>query len=251
MSHQEKFSPGWLSTEKATIEPSLNSKSLGVVNAVISFTDDIYSRVLRLSGLENGKRGPRFPGAVDGRIGGHFAAYQSYYGAPASVMMLEKLIASGIRNIVAVGEAGSLSPSVRIGDIVIPRWGIREEGTSYHYIPADVVPMASEKLANILKAALGGTKCTEGGVWTTDAPYRETRGRVREYSGRGAVAVEMECAALMSVSMYRKAEFAAVLVITDELFAGEWKEGFDCDATGTARERAAKAAVAAFTEDSP
>ena len=57
-------------------------------------------------------------------------------GAPAACVVLEGLIAFGVKRFVSVGFAGSLQPDLRIGDIVVCDKAIRDEGTSYHYLPA-------------------------------------------------------------------------------------------------------------------
>ena len=54
-------------------------------------------------------------------------------GAPAACVVLEGLIAFGIRRFVSVGLAGSLQPDIGIGDIVVCDRAIRDEGTSYYY----------------------------------------------------------------------------------------------------------------------
>jgi len=64
-------------------------------------------------------------------------------------------------------------------------------------------------------------------VWTTDAPFRETMGNVLKYSGAGDLAVEMECSALLALSIYRRVSAAAILTITDTLWEGVWKPAFN------------------------
>lgn len=66
-----------------------------------------------------------------------------------------------------------------------------------------------------------------GGAWTTDASFRETMDKVLAYSGIEALAVEMECSAVFSVSKYRGADMAAILIITDTLHDGIWKQAFN------------------------
>jgi purine-nucleoside phosphorylase len=66
----------------------------------------------------------------------------------------------------------------------------------------------------------------EGLVWSTDAVFRETPSKVRHYQGRGALAVEMEISACLTVARLRKSSFAAILVISDELSSLHWQPGF-------------------------
>jgi hypothetical protein len=56
-------------------------------------------------------------------------------GAPIVAAALEELIAFGVRRFVSIGLAGGLSSDLRAGDVVIADRALRDEGTSYHYLP--------------------------------------------------------------------------------------------------------------------
>lgn len=148
-------------------------------------------------------------------------------GAPMAVLSLEKLIALGARCIIIFGWCGSLNISLRTGDVLLPTWAISDEGTSAHY-PVKSRPESHgptrEKLAEGL--AKLGIKTIPGPVWTTDAPYRESRLRVKQLNTHGIFGVDMEFAALASVAAFRKIDITAVLVVSDELSSGTWKPGF-------------------------
>ena len=167
-------------------------------------------------------------------VGGEFRgvrvlATHLYPGAPAATIALELLIALGIRKFLAYGGAGSITHKLRIGDVLIPTWGVREEGTSYHYVPEGHVPKPSQRLARRLREAMSntlalrGSRVVEGGVWSTDAIFRQTEDKVREYAGKGVLGVDMESTALMTVAEYRGVELAVALVITDKLTPPEWR----------------------------
>lgn len=64
------------------------------------------------------------------------------------------------------------------------------------------------------------------GIWTTDASFRETEDKVREYSSRGILGVEMEASALMSVAKFRDVDLAVALAVSDELYKEKWNPGF-------------------------
>lgn len=74
-----------------------------------------------------------------------------YFGSPASVFALEIAIAQGEKEFLVVGEAGAIKEGVTIGDVILPTWALREEGTSYHYMPPDYIPKPSERLFNVLE----------------------------------------------------------------------------------------------------
>ena len=168
--------------------------------------------------------------AIGGEEGGlRVLAAQTYFGAPAAVVTLELLIASGIRRFLVYGGAGSITRKLRIGDVLIPTWGVREEGTSYHYVPEGHVPKPSQSLTRRLREAMfstltpHGSRVVEGGVWSTDAIFMETEDKVRRYANEGVLGVDMESTALMTVAEYRGAELAIALIITDELVPPEWR----------------------------
>ncbi len=216
---------------------------LGGGSAVIALTPRIFRLAAETLGAT--PEGCRAAGCLE-RF--HFEGIPfllAYFGAPAAAMLLEVLAASGAKRILVLGEAGSISPDVGIGDVVLPEWAIREEGTSYHYLPPERVPLADPEMIEALESSLGGSgvRVLRGGVWTTDAPFRETVGKVRRYSLLGALAVEMECSALMAVAEFRGVRLAAGLAITDELFEGVWRARFSSRKVDRSRRALAKAAV--------
>ena len=93
-----------------------------------------------------------------------FAVIASPMGAPMAVMLLEQLIALGARRLLYLGFCGALVPSYRIGDLFLPVQAIREEGTSYHYLPADIVPCASPMCRpySTLRHSDGGCPSSKG-----------------------------------------------------------------------------------------
>lgn len=149
-------------------------------------------------------------------------------GAPQTILILEKLIALGVRDVLAVGWCGSLQSHVTIGDVVLPIGAVSEEGTSRHYPLNIAQPGPTLDLIVPLKQALveNSLKVHEGSVWTTDAPYRETVGKVLKYKGEGVLAVEMEVSALFTVAHFRRIRLAAVLVVSDALHSLSWTHGF-------------------------
>jgi uridine phosphorylase len=149
-------------------------------------------------------------------------------GAPMAVMLLEQLVALGARRFIYLGFCGALAPAYRIGDGFIPSLAIREEGTSYHYLPADVVPRSSVQLNAILHAAAQEQDLAvgTGPIWTTDAPFRETPHKIRQFQAAGVHAVDMEMAALFAAAHYRGCEIAALLLVSDECYHATWKPGF-------------------------
>lgn len=161
-------------------------------------------------------------------IGGRkVSMFRPFVGASAAAMYIEELIACGARTFISYGSAGSLQRRVPIGHFVIPTSAVREEGTSYHYLPEETVPRADEDVVSALEEACAEHEVSyhKGATWTTDAPYREMRSKVSRYSKEGVLTVEMEASAIFSVGMFRKVRAGSLLVVSDELF-DDWNPGF-------------------------
>ena len=165
--------------------------------------------------------------------GSEIIAALPFPGAPAAVAALEVLAALGGRVFVVLGRVGAIHPKLNIGDIFIPTWGLREEGTSFHYIPnPDYIPTPDMELAEALYSqatALAGKKISvvKGGIWTTDAIFRETVDKVIEYSSKNLYGVDMESTALMTVAKYRGVKLAIITSVSDKLkLDGTWVKGF-------------------------
>jgi len=159
-------------------------------------------------------------------------------GAPYAAMILETLVAWGCRQVVFFGWCGAIGRDVRIGDIIIPENAVIDEGTSRHYLGDDIRSVGpAENLTRRLHQSFSTQKIDfhQGSVWTTDAVYRETRGKVRHHQQAGVLGVEMELAALFSVGRYRSVEVAGVLVVSDELSRLTWQPGFKSAAFKTGR----------------
>ncbi len=145
-------------------------------------------------------------------------------GAPLSVAMIEELIALGCRKFVACGSGGVLKPELRRGTIVIPSCAVRDEGTSYHYVPPSrTIDMASDvvkKMEAVLKKH--HVNYEVGKTWTTDAFYRETKGKIAKRKAEGCVMVEMECSAMLAVARFRNVMFGQYLGAGDDVSGDEW-----------------------------
>ncbi|MBU0515115.1 MAG: nucleoside phosphorylase [Proteobacteria bacterium] len=161
-------------------------------------------------------------------------------GAPQAVLILEKLIALGGRTFFTFGWCGSLQPELTIGQIIIPRRAVSEEGASRHYPLEGEEGAASPGLVAALEKSLAraGVPYAAGTIWTTDAPYRETVKKVTRFQQKGVLAVDMEASALFAVAAFRRVELAAMMVVSDELHALEWKHGFRAPHFAQARDQA-------------
>lgn len=150
-------------------------------------------------------------------------------GASATVCDTELLIASGIEKIVAFGTCGRLKPTIAKNTIIFPSSAIREEGTSYHYLPdSDKIPVDPDflKLAKSIFAK-NGFKTQTGKIWTTDAVYRETAEKAKIMADRGCLGVDMELSALLALAKFRNIKFFEFLIGYDAVFPSPTADTLD------------------------
>ncbi|MHB8303953.1 MAG: nucleoside phosphorylase [Acidobacteriaceae bacterium] len=145
-------------------------------------------------------------------------------GGPYAVLVAEQLHVSGARVVLGLTSAGRVHPSLPVPGLVVATSALRDEGTSYHYLAAGEAVAAPAKLADSLYMGLQGLglPVSQGLVWTTDAPYRETLEELREHAANGALAVEMQAASLFAFAQARHAEVGVVAHVTNAIdHAGE------------------------------
>ena len=145
-------------------------------------------------------------------------------GAPLAAGLLEEGIAFGCKKFIACGGCGVLDKDISVGNLIVVSGAIRDEGVSYHYLPADREVIADEAAVTVLSALLDERKIPYrvGKTWTTDAPYRETQDRISRRKAEGCLTVEMETAAMMAVAKFRQVIFGQVLYGGDDLSGQEW-----------------------------
>ena len=187
--------------------------------------------------------------ASEGRLGRkRVAIVNPGFGAPAAVLTFEETFRRGYRDFLFLGACGGLSKDSRIGDIILPVEAISEEGTSPLYTTSGPRFEANAELATLLESVAKdmGTEVRRGLVWTTDAPYMETPGKIKKYRRRGAIGVDMETSALFAVAKLRKARVAGLLVVSD-LLHDEWIVGWNRKAYRIAEDRALNVFMGAAT----
>jgi uridine phosphorylase len=145
-------------------------------------------------------------------------------GAPLAAAFMEEAIALGGRKFIACGGAGVLKKGIDVEHIVVPDSAIRDEGTSYHYLPPEAEVRAHPDALSAIQRTLARHHLPYeiGRTWTTDAPYRETRDMVNDRIAQGCLTVEMEAAALMAVAQFRGVVFGQLLYGGDDLTGDEW-----------------------------
>lgn len=145
-------------------------------------------------------------------------------GAPLAAGFLEELIALGCRTFIACGGCGVLDGTIGAGEVFVPAMAVRDEGTSYHYLPPGEVAAAAPEAIAAIEQTLAAHQIPYrvGQTWTTDAPYRETPAIVTKRRAEGCQVVEMEAAALFAVAQFRGRRVGQILYGGDSLAGEEW-----------------------------
>jgi uridine phosphorylase len=155
-------------------------------------------------------------GIVGSAVGGAFA-----------VLIAEELFASGCRLLVSITSAGQIAPVQAPPYFVVIDRALRDEGTSYHYLPASEYSEADPALTELAREALAaaGMPARVGASWTTDAPFRETEAAIAAALDAGILAVEMEAAALYAFATARGRFVVCFAHVTNQM--GRIEEDFE------------------------
>lgn len=149
-------------------------------------------------------------------------------GGPSTAIAAHELFSLGASTLIRIGTSGALSPRVHVGDIVIASGAIRDEGTSLQYLPLEFPAIASPEVVQGLTQSFSrladAPQVHIGLVHSKDAFYAQkhpedlpmterTRHRYRVWTAGGALASEMECAALFIVGQALGFQTGAVLQV--------------------------------------
>ena len=154
--------------------------------------------------------------------GKRLGLYRTGLGGSAAAALMEEVLVMGAKRILVFGSCGTLEKGIAAGHLILPTHAYRDEGTSYHYLPAaDFVEVSThDKLSQVLDTL--HIPHISGKTWTTDAFYRETAALTKERLKQGCIAVEMECASLMAVGKFREREIYQFLYAADSLSGEAW-----------------------------
>jgi uridine phosphorylase len=160
-------------------------------------------------------------------------------GAPFAVLVAEQLFVSGCQLLISVTSAGQITDNGPPPYFVLIDRALRDEGTSYHYLPPARFAEAPDAslLARVESAltALPGIAVHRGATWTTDAPYRETDTAIASARDAGALAVEMEAAALHAFATAKRRSVVCFAHVTNTMAQtnGDFEKGEADGATAT------------------
>jgi uridine phosphorylase len=155
--------------------------------------------------------------------GVHLGIVPCAVGASFAVLVAEQLFASGCRLLVSMTSSGQLMELRTPPYFILIERALRDEGTSYHYLPPSEFSEGPSQLLGSLQAAFDGLRVPvmHGATWTTDAPYRETPTAIAAMTARGLHAVEMEAAALYAFAQARQRPVVCFAHVTNQMAQAE------------------------------
>jgi purine-nucleoside phosphorylase len=126
-------------------------------------------------------------------------------------------------------SAGQLAPIRPPPYFVLIDKALRDEGTSYHYMPPAEYSHADPVLLERVVTGLAGQgiEIERGATWTTDAPFRETEEAIMAMRNAGLLAVEMEAAALYAFATARNRAVLCFAHVTNQMavLEGDFEKG--------------------------
>src|SRR6516162_3953852 len=163
------------------------------------------------------------------QAGERFGIIGCAVGASFAVLLAEQLFVSGCRFLVSMTSAGQIVPQGPPPYFVIIDKALRDEGTSYHYLPPTEFADADERLVEAAMKTFAnvGLPIYRGASWTTDAPFRETAAAIERCRARNILAVEMEAAALYAFAQVRQKPVLCFAHVTNQMAVveGDFEKG--------------------------
>lgn len=150
-------------------------------------------------------------------------------GAAFAVLLAEQVFASGGKLLISLSSAGQITPVTDGPSFVLIDRALRDEGTSYHYLPPSRYAEAPPGVIVNIAAAAQASRINlhVGASWTTDAPFRETASAINTARAEGILAVEMEAAALYAFATARARRVVCLAQVTNQMgqVDGDFEKG--------------------------
>lgn len=141
--------------------------------------------------------------------------------APDSALVTELLCAGGIQTFIRLGSCGALREDIKVGEYVLATDVLRGDGATRYYVEDDYKPTLSQDVTSSLENVFSKVaKVHKGGIWTTDALFRETKDIVNSYINKGAVGVDMVTSPFVTIANLNNRKVGAILAVSDNLITG-------------------------------
>ncbi len=147
-------------------------------------------------------------------------------GGPSASIAMEELYRCGARTFIRVGTCGGMQLDVQGGDLVIASGAVRMEGTTREYAPIEYPAVADIQVVNALKEAadrlhavshIGVVQCKDSFYGQHEPEKKpvgyELQNKWKAWIGCGALASEMESAALFIVGSCLRVRVGTVLLV--------------------------------------
>jgi len=167
---------------------------------------------------------PQHPYYLFSKDGREFAFICPGVGAPAAGMLLDETIRLGAGVILFWGTAGIFDRNLK-DCLILPKDAVSGEGTSRYYGMDESPCRPDPELTARMESCFRKNRFpyAEGRVFTTDAPYRQTRESLMDIKNRDCIAVDMEASALFSVAAFYRKRIAGFLLPSDRVSEDGWE----------------------------
>lgn len=159
-------------------------------------------------------------------------------GGPSAAIAMEELVHCGAHTFIRVGTSGGMAVDVMGGDLVIGTGAIRMEGTSKEYAPIEYPAVADYQVVQALAEAAGkfSVRSHVGVLQCKDSFYGqhdpdtmpvgyELKDKWDAWVKCGAMASEMESAALFIVGSVRRVRVGSIMLV----FANQTRRAMGLD----------------------
>ena len=145
------------------------------------------------------------------------------------MLIAEELFVSGCHLLISVTSSGLILPKQKPPFFVLIERALRDEGTSYHYLPPSDYSYINNELLAMLNDAFSelAIPVYRGATWTTDAPFRETGVAIEQAKSQGILAVEMEASALYAFAQVCQRSVICFAHVTNQMgnIEGDFEKG--------------------------
>jgi len=139
-------------------------------------------------------------------------------GSAMAATVMDLLSAISPKAVLFLGKCGGLKRKNKLGDLVLPIAGIRGEGTSNDYLPAEIPALPSFRLQRAVSSVIkkqeldywtGTVYTTNRRVWEHDSDFKKYLRKTR------AMAIDMETATIFTVGFVNQIPRGALLLVSD------------------------------------
>ena len=156
-----------------------------------------------------------YTGEIDGE---KILVISTGMGGPSTAICVEELNMIGVHTVIRIGTCGGMQLPVKSGDRIIPTGAIRQEGTTGQYVYPDFEVTAALRQASLgeLGSTWLGVVQSKDSLYGQHSPDRmpvhiELNAKYESWLRSGALASEMECAAVFVTAQVLGMRSGAVL----------------------------------------